>query len=70
MSKEITYKQFMRAMWRRTKADLIVSKYNLQEAKKFALDVREHGITCRCNEPLTYGVLSKKCYRCNHPLKK
>lgn len=35
-----------------------------------AEEVKLHEITCNCSQPLTYGVLSKKCYRCGHPLKK
>jgi len=30
----ITHKQFMRALKKRTEADLLISQYNLQESKK------------------------------------
>lgn len=69
MEKKISYRQFMRALKKRTNADLIVSKYNKQEAVAFAEDIKLHGITCNCEKPLTYGVLSTKCYKCGHPLK-
>ena len=66
MIKSITHKQFMRALKKRTDADLIVSQYNLQEAKK---SKPEDFIVCQCKEPLIYGSLGLKCWRCNKPLK-
>lgn len=39
---EITYDVFMKAMKTKVEAELIISKYNLQEAKKFAASVQKN----------------------------
>ena len=70
MEKTITYKRFMKAMKRQANEGLIISLYNKQQMAEVSKDIRVHGITCQCDQPLTYGVLSKKCYRCKQPLKK
>ena len=37
----ITHKQFMKALKARTEADLLISQYNLQEAKKLVEHIKE-----------------------------
>lgn len=67
MAKEITHKQFMKAWKKKVDAELIMSKYNKQEAMKLK---PEDFVVCNCVTPLTYGVLSTECSRCEKPLKK
>ena len=69
MEKRITYKQFMRAMRKEANAGLIVSMYNKQQGLAIAQDIKVNGITCNCERPVTYGVLTKKCHRCGYKLK-
>ena len=69
MEKKISYRRFMKAMKRQANEGLIISQYNKQTMAEAVKEIRVHGITCQCERPVTYGVLSKKCYRCNQPLK-
>lgn len=70
MEKKVTYRQFMRAWKRKVDNELIMSIYNKQQAIALAEEIKTNGITCNCERPVTYGVLTKKCHRCGHPLKK
>ena len=52
MGKEISHKEFMKALKKRVEADLIISQYNLQESKKMVEKFAERLFYQKNNEKL------------------